>query len=260
VAQAVLNSRRIELGHGPSLEVLQGGEGPPLVWLHGVRHVQAGDPLLQALAERFEVSAPVLPGKASLSELDAFPTIHDLVLFYDSALQALGIDHAVVAGHGPGGMLAAELAAHAPGRVSGLVLISPLGLWNDAYPVEDLFCRPQGAVDELLWRGSASGPPPPDPDANPVESGLAFAHALGGVAKYAWPIPDRGLRGRLWRITAPTLLMFADADALVPAAYAQDFGEGIADSRVHGLQGGHMAAWEAPDGVADVVSRFAAEL
>jgi pimeloyl-ACP methyl ester carboxylesterase len=255
----VLTATKVSVAPGLELDVLKGGSGPPLVWLHGIKHPDPDDPLIAALAKRFEVVAPVLPGKAALEELDPFPTIHDLVLFYDSALDMLGVDRATVAGHSFGGLIAAELAAHCPGRVRGLVLISPLGLWNDDYPVEDLFARPHRQVDELIWQGAASRPEPAEA-ADPVEAGIAFAHALGGIAKYAWPIPDRGLRGRLYRVKAPTLLMFARADALVPAAYASDFADALSDSRAHPLEGGHMAPYEDPEATVDIIARFAAGL
>jgi pimeloyl-ACP methyl ester carboxylesterase len=255
----MLASERVTVAPGLELEVLRGGKGPPLVWLHGIKHPDPDDPLLAALAQRFEVVAPVLPGKAALEELDPFPTIHDLVLFYDSGLEALGVDQAAVAGHSFGGLIAAELAAHCPGRVKRLVLISSLGLWNDDYPVEDLFARPHRQVDELIWRGAGSRPEPVEA-ADPVEAGIAFAHALGGIAKYAWPIPDRGLRGRLYRVKAPTLLMFARADALVPPAYADDFADALPRSRAHPLEGGHMAPYEDPEATADIIARFAAGL
>lgn len=256
----MLERRTVTVGHGPELEAICGGAGRPLVWLHGVRHAHAGDPVLQALEERFALFAPVLPGRRSLDELADLPTLHDLVLFYDSAIQALGAERPILAGHGFGAWLAAELAACRPDRSAGLALASPLGLWNDAYPVEDLFARPAAQVDELLWRGARIRPPQPPAEEDPVEAGLMLTHALGGIANYAWPIPDRGLRRRLYRIDAPALLMFAEADALVPPAYATDFAQGLSHARAHALSGSHMAPYEAPGAFADVLSSFAADL
>jgi len=251
--------RSLALKHGPQLQVLQGGEGPPLVWLHGPRRPDADDPLLRALSARFAVTAPLQPGQDSLSELDDLLTIHDLALFYDSALEALGLDRVLLAGHAFGGMLAAELAAHAPRRVGRLALFSPLGLWNDAYPVEDMFARPYPALEALIWSGAVRRPPPVASPEDEVEALVAVANALGSVAKYAWPIPDRGLRGRLYRISAPTLLAFAADDALVPAAYAKDFAEGLADPRTIQLAGSHMAPYEDPTAVVRMIEAFARE-
>jgi hypothetical protein len=47
--------------------------------------------------------------------------------------------------------------------------------------------------------------------------------AMGCVAKFLWPLPDRGLSKRLHRVSAPTLVICED-DALIPVHYAQEFG------------------------------------
>ena len=39
-----------------------GGEGKPLVFLHGAGGLAAGDPFLASLATRYRVFAPLLPG------------------------------------------------------------------------------------------------------------------------------------------------------------------------------------------------------
>jgi pimeloyl-ACP methyl ester carboxylesterase len=253
----LLSSTSIRLRRGPELEVIRGGKGPALVWLHGMAVASTADPLLAALARDLTVIAPVAPGRRSADELDELPTLHDLVLLYDSALEALGVRNAAIVGHGFGGMLAAELAAAAPHRVRTLTLISPLGLWNDAHPVEDLFARPYPAVDELIWSGAVSPPPPRDASDEDVEDLIALANGLGAIARYTWPIPDRGLKGRLYRVDAPTLLMFAEADAWVPRAYARDFAEELADARVHSLPGSHMAPYERPAETARIIADFA---
>lgn len=176
--------RQITLRQGPGLRVLQGGGGPPLVWLHGPKRPEADDAVLAALANAFSVTALLLPGQESLDDLDPFPGLHDLMLFYDGALDALGLDNLVLAGHSFGGMLAAELAALNPRRVRALALVSPLGLWNDAHPVEDLFARPYPAVDELLWSGAAQRPQGPVAAEGDVEGYIALANGLGSMAKY----------------------------------------------------------------------------
>jgi pimeloyl-ACP methyl ester carboxylesterase len=257
---SAFRERQIALKRGPLLTVLEGGEGPPLVWLHGPRRPDAEDPVLAAVAARFTVTAPLFPGQASLDELEDLPTLHDLALFYDGALAAAGIERAILVGHSFGGMLAAELAALAPQRASGLVLISPLGLWNDAHPVADLFARPYPAVDELIWSGAEHRPPPAGPADDPIEAYIALANALGGIAKYTWPIPDRGLRGRLYRIAAPTLLLFAKDDAFVPVAYAEDFAAELEDVRKRELPGSHMAPYEDPAVLGALIEAFAAGL
>jgi len=245
---------RIRLKAGPEQEVLRGGRGPTLVWLHGVWRSQPDDPVLAALAERYSIVAPQIPGRSDLAELDELRDIHDLALHYDSLLEALDLDRVLLVGHSFGGMLAAEIAAHTPKRVSRLVLVSPLGLWNDDYPVEDLLARPYPLIDELLWRGSKTPPPERGPaDADKLYEAVT---AVGAVARYTWPIPDKGLRRRLHRIAAPTLVMFGTDDAFVSPHYAAEFTAAMTQTRSALLPGSHMAPYEQPQAFARAVEDF----
>jgi len=236
--------------------VVHGGTGPPLVWLHGLAAPGPEDTVLNALAERFEVFAPVMPGLGGLEELTGLPTLHDLVLLYDSLLAELGLERVVLAGHGFGAMLAAELAALAPHRASRLVMVAPLGLWNEAHPVEDIFARRQPQVEALVWSGASVRPEVEQSEDDAVEAYIRFANALGAMANYTWPIPDRGLSRRLYRIVAPTLVLGSRSDAWIPPAYAEDFAAAIEGARADYLQGSHMAPYEDPAAFAQVIAGF----
>ena len=249
----MLNQSTLRLRRDPELKIVRGGSGPPLVWLHGMAAPTPDDALLAVLAEDHEVIAPLMPGLAGLEELAELPTLHDLALFYDSALAELGVERAILVGHGVGGMLAAELAALAPHRAGRLVLVSPLGLWSDDHPVEDVFARRQPEIEQLIWSGSKRRPDVAQSQEDAIEALIRFANALGSMANYTWPIPDRGLRRRLYRIEAATLVVGARADAWIPAAYAEDFAAAIAGARTAYVEGSHMAPYEDPQGFARAI-------
>ena len=249
--------RQVQLRAGPAHEVLTGGSGPTLVWLHGVQRTAADDPVLAALADRFTVVAPQMPGRADLAELDDLRDIHDLALHHDSLFETLGLENITLAGHSSGGMLAAEIAAHTPTRVGRLVLAAPMGLWNDDYPVEDLLARPYREIEDWLWRGSTA--PPPERGPADADSLYELVTAVGAVAKYTWPIPDKGLRRRLHRVSAPTLILFGDADAFVPCRYGAEFEAAIAGAEARLMSGGHMAPYEQPETFARIVEAFVSD-
>jgi pimeloyl-ACP methyl ester carboxylesterase len=254
-----LRSEVVVLPGGARQEVLRGGEGPPLLWLHGVQAVSADDPLAGALASRFSVLAPVAPGFNDLEEIADLQDVHDLALHYDDLLTAVGVETAVVVGHSFGAMIGAELAAHVPRRVSALVLVSPLGLWNDAYPVADLFAVKYPDMGRLLYAdaGRADGSAAAAVD---VDQLVRTAQGLTAVAKWVWPLPDKGLRRRLHRVSAPTLVVFGSEDALVPPRYADDFVALIPDARSEIVPGaGHMVTEEQRDRVLELISRFLPE-
>src|SRR5439155_14782474 len=166
---------------------------------------------------------------------------------------SLGLNGVPVVGHSFGGMVAAELAAHVPSRVSRLVLAAPLGLWNDDEQPADMFVAFPLTIQELLWADPANAPIPAPPSRNDVASSVAdvddpllamylqLVQGMTAVTKFVWPLPDKGLRRRLHRITAPTLVVWGTKDRMVPPSYAEDFAAGIPDARVELLDdAGHM--------------------
>jgi len=252
----MLTETTLRLRRDPEVRIVRGGSGPPLVWLHGMAAPSPDDAVLNALAAHHEVIAPLMPGLASLEALAELPTLHDLVLFYDAILAELGIVDAALAGHGFGAMLAAELAALSPGRFRCLVLAGPLGLWNDAHPVADVFANRFADVETLVWSGAKARPRQEQSRDDAIEAQIRFANALGAMANYIWPIPDRGLKRRLYRIDIPTLVLAAKADAWIPPAYAADFAALIEGARADDLEGSHMAPYEDPRGFAQVATGF----
>ena len=84
--------------------------------------------------------------------------------------------------------------------------------------------------------------------------------SLSTVGKFLWPIPDKGLIRRIYRINRPTLVIVGDLDQVVPAAYAELLTSRIPDSRSHVMSdAGHMMTHERPDEFARVVLEFLSE-
>jgi pimeloyl-ACP methyl ester carboxylesterase len=112
------------------------GTGPPLVLLHGIGSSrQAWDPVVEVLAERFDVLAVDLPGFGESpplpAEVEPLPTViaGRVAAFLDS--QGVVAPH--VAGNSLGGWVALELAAIRP--LGSLTLLSPAGLWRGRTPL-----------------------------------------------------------------------------------------------------------------------------
>jgi pimeloyl-ACP methyl ester carboxylesterase len=251
-----LDKRTLELWGNSNQVVYQTGDGPPLVWLHSLYGVEGDTSIIDALARDFSVYAPLMPGFADLAELDSIRDIHDLALHYDDLLEALSLESAVVAGHSLGAMIAAEVAAHVPKRVSRLVLASPLGLWNDAYPVADLFSVPAAEMPTLLY-ADLSHAPGTSAAAPDVEAIVALARGMATVARFLWPIPDRGLSRRLHRVQVRTLVIHGALDRFVPPEYADEFVARLPDASREIIPGaGHMLLSEAFDPTFDAIHQF----
>ena len=67
------------------------------------------------------------------------------------------------------------------------------------------------------------------------------------ATKFMWPIPDRGLAKRAYRIAAPTLLLWGASDRYIEQAYAAEFKKTIRNSQLKKLpEAGHMLMYERP--------------
>jgi pimeloyl-ACP methyl ester carboxylesterase len=246
-----------------AFRVLMAGAGRPLVWFHGTHDPAPFPPVLERLAARHRVIAPQHPGAAGSRGVETLDDLFDLVLAYDELLGALGLASAHLAGHFFGAMVAAELAATFPQRADRLVLISPLGLWRDDAPSADLLILPEEDLVEALWRDPASEAArrwatPPVTEEEQTAAMIETTARRAAMAKFVWPIPDRGITKRLHRVTAPTLVLWGDADRANPIVYAEEWQHRIKGAALVVLGGGHMLPHEAPAATAAAIEEFLA--
>jgi pimeloyl-ACP methyl ester carboxylesterase len=239
------------------------GSGPAVVFFHGPWGLTWA-PFLDALAGQCTVYAPEHPG-TSPGEPDAIQhvdSLWDLVLCYDELLEQLRLREVMLVGHSFGAMMACEVAALQPARVTRLVLLDPIGLWRDDAPVVNwmlqgpaelpayVFHRPDGPAAQAMFAVPAE-----------AEAGALartrLTWAMGATGKFIWPIPDKGLRKRIHRITAPTLLLWGEHDRLVPRVYAKEFAGHLEDTRLEVVAAaGHAPHLEQPDATARAVQAF----
>ena len=122
-ADEAITSRSVEI-HGAKLHYMTAGHGPTLILLHGYAETSLmWKPIIPALARRFTVIAPDLPGigdsdipSDGLDMKSAAIRIHDLA-------KSLGVQKAEVVGHDIGLMVAYAYAAQFPAEVTKLVLM-----------------------------------------------------------------------------------------------------------------------------------------
>lgn len=233
----------------------------PLLFLHGSGGLNL-DPYLDLFGEKFHVIAPTHPGFGESTGLEHLDDIIDLAIFYYDFMDAIGIESAHVVGHSLGGMLAAEIAALDPSRVRKLVLANPIGLWRDDMPVLDFFSEDMAKVQKAIWADPSSEiVKARRPDMSDVNKLAAVMYesiqSLSAAAKFQWPIPDKGLKKRIHRISAPTLILWGAHDGLVPPAYAEEFRSRIAGSRVAMMpDSSHHPMIEEPEAWNRIVTEF----
>ncbi len=245
------------------MRVLSDGAGPAVVFFHGPWGL-TWDPFLDELAQRFTVYAPEHPGTTP----DAPDDIHhldglwDLVLCYDELLTALALEAPALVGHSFGGMMACELAAAYPRRARRLALIAPIGFWRDGEPIVNWMALNPAELPRHLFRDTDSDAAqrmfgPSEPPEAAAAARVRLMWAMGTTGKFIWPLPDKGLKKRIHRVTAPTRLIWGKDDRLVPPVYAEEFTTRIPGARVHMIDGaGHAPHLEQPDAVASAVREF----
>jgi pimeloyl-ACP methyl ester carboxylesterase len=188
-----------------------------------------------------------------------------------AALDALGVQRAIVAGHSLGGAIAAWLAARHPDRVAALVLAAPAANLASLYPADRWLAAP--VAGELASAASMGG------------LGLALSIAplrtrIAAVAKIdpdylkaarrtlidpsgwrayvteqRWLIRDLpALEARLGAITAPTTILVGASDRIVPPEASRRLAVQILGARLVVCQGaGHLLPQRNPGLVADAI-------
>ena len=96
--------RKIKTRHTEA-HLLEGGSGPHLLFLHGAGGITAEDPFLNALASKFHVYAPFLPGYGESEECGEIRDMLDVTLFEWDIAEALGLSKPILVGHSMGGMI-----------------------------------------------------------------------------------------------------------------------------------------------------------
>lgn len=208
------------------------GSGPAVVYLHGFEGTVSEAPFLARLAESHTVYAPETPGYGESTGFEKMDDIIDLALFYRKLVAGLGQGSVDVIGHSLGGMFAAEFAALSPHLVRKLVLVSPFGLWLDDHQIPDIFGLAGDRLKQAAWHDPARVPEPPSTNgASPIDKAIRHTFDQAVAAKFLWPIPDRGLDGRLPYVEAPTLIVTGASDSIIPSVYGEAFASRIPDAR-----------------------------
>jgi pimeloyl-ACP methyl ester carboxylesterase len=135
LADLPVTERRLELA-GVSSAVLEGGDGPPVLLLHGPGEFAAlWGRVIPDLVTTHRVVAPDLPGHGA-SGLPDGPLDHERVrTWLGELIEQTCVSPPVLVGHLLGGAIAARFASERPDQLSRLVLVDSFGLsWNRPSP------------------------------------------------------------------------------------------------------------------------------
>ena len=258
-----MNTITITTKRGARVRVLEGGDGAPLVFLHGAGGLLADSPFLDTLARRYHVYAPEFPGFGDSTGDELLDDMLDFTLHGWDVMATLGLRRPHLVGHSMGGMIAAEMACIAPNDLDKLVLVCPPGLWIPEHPLPDLYSLLPFEFAALLFHDPVAG-------AALLTGGLDFANVdaigefyianakrMGIAGKILFPIPNRGIAKRLYRLTAETTLIWGRSDQLIPLVYAERWKSLVPSAKLVLIEeAGHMVPYEQPDRFAAAVAAY----
>ncbi len=260
-----MQSSYIETKKGIKVHVREAGSGAPLLFLHGAGGLFPENPFLDKLAERYRVIAPEWPGYGESTDEERIEDMLDFTLHAWDVADALELERPALMGHSMGGMIAAEMACIEPSRPTKLVLVCPAGLWIDEHPIPDLFSMLPHELPAILAHDpmvamkllAAGGVP----DFNDIEVLKQFlivnARQLGTAGKILFPIPNRQLSKRVYRLRAPTQILWGESDKLIFPLYADRWKELVPHAElVKVAEAGHLLPYEKQAEFVDAVARF----
>lgn len=246
----------------------------PVIMLHGIASsLHTWDDWATPLALHHRVIRYDQPG-AGLTGVDATGDYSDerAMQVLLALMDRLGVSKATLVGHSMGGRLAWKMAAEHPDRVAKLVLISP-----DGFPTPGLVADPDGAGFDVPWYASLIEQVMPrallaqalkSAYANPAtaltEARLTRYHDLLRAPGVRAALLERFRQLKptdptalLARITAPTLLVWGEKDAMIPSTNAADYQRAMPAAQLLLLPDvGHVVQEEAPAASLAAVQAF----
>ncbi|MGW0195642.1 alpha/beta fold hydrolase [Nonomuraea sp. NPDC003201] len=241
-------------------------DAPPLLLIHGTASSAMWWDLLVPLLTRSHrvIRIDLLGHGRSGQPADGSYAVPDQARRAGAALDRLGVEHAVVAGHSSGGAVATALAEQRPDLVTALALIN-------TGPSMDAFIAQESAAigpsqwppsDELIRQFSSTGFRRAD---HPIPQ--AFVDELRGMSFPAFVaimqapreyLEERALPDRLKDLGKPLLVIFGVEDRRWRSSSAADYGV-VPGAKVELLPGsGHSPIVEDPPRTAELLLAFTA--
>ncbi len=256
---------------GSPVHVLDGGEGPTVLMLHGSGPGTTGSGAWAATATALAASVhTIAPDQAGFGRTP-LPPDHTsrLSLWTDQAaglMDALSIRSYAVVGHSMGGAVALALAAARPEQVTRVVAVSSMGtpgapLSRDLDALWAAPAGPDGARDmlgRLLLDRSLVTDAAVAARAEAMQAGATAFAALFPPPRARWAEDLTLTPATLARVRAPVLLVHGAQDTVTPlASTALPLLDHLADVRLHVLgRCGHVPALEHPLAFQRLLSDF----
>lgn len=242
---------------GARLRGYTGGDGPPLLLLHGGReNARCWYAQLPDFVRRFRVIAFDVRAHGETRVFDGNYSMEANVEDALAVLDAEGVQRTAVLGYSMGAGIGVRLALAAPERIAALVLVGFGGNAEAARPEDVPALRAAWAADQAVLATAGLeallprrlqrmfSPPFVSDDAAVARYRAAFL-ASDPTELARRPLPDLGLVD-LAAVSAPTLVVAGENDMVFPPALGRAAAAALPNARFVVLPGGHGCHLESP--------------
>jgi pimeloyl-ACP methyl ester carboxylesterase len=269
-------TERFADGPAGPVRYLVGGEGPPLVVVHGWGGSASNwVELAPALARGRRVIVPELPGHGGSAAARGTVGLGAFADAVGAALEQEGAGPAPVVGHSLGGVVALRLALRGPATVSGLVLASGAGISSSTPQARRVLAvagllkagrrispyREQIARSDRLKTAAFGYWFAADPPALSQRAALGFleGHSRHTDTGTAWrALAGDDPRAELEGVRCPALVLWGARDNQLPLDDAFEYARRLR-APVRVIPGcGHLLIGERPDACLDAIETFLA--
>jgi len=244
---------------GCKTRIMRGGQGAPLLFLHGGSGASMWQPFMDKLAETFDVIVPEHPGFGGSDSPEWLDNIGDVAYFYLDFMEQLGLSGVHLVGTSLGGWIAAEIAVRDRHPLKSLTLVSPVGIRVKGVRKADIFLMSPEESVRSLFHSKALVDAALARTPSEAELDMAAKNRLT-MAKLAWEprLFNPHLYKWMHRIKTPTLIIWGESDQIVPPAYGPEFQKLIPGSKLETIpECGHVPQVEKPDVLAAKIIAFA---
>jgi pimeloyl-ACP methyl ester carboxylesterase len=274
-------SRHIEVRSGRRVHVIEAGQGPPVLFLHGGSTSSLS---LLSLLERLEGVRAIAVDRPGFGLSDPVHVPREryrdaAIEFLDEVLDELSLEMSALAGSSGGGTWALWYALARPERVRRLVLLgaapllpgtrltAPLRVMA-APVVGDLLARVKPSPRMVVRFMSSVGEKdtivryPDLIDAlvaagdDPIASAVSRAELRALISPLGYRRSLRVHPDELRRLTVPTLLLWGDHDPFGAVKVAQATARLVPKAQLEVLPAGHAPWLGHPERVSELLSRF----
>jgi len=235
-----------------------GGDGVPIVFLHGVGSDKSvWRPQLAHFGTGRRAIAFDYPGYGDSDPAPAGTTRDDYAEAIHSAMHALDVERAHVCGLSLGGVVAVALCHAVPNHCASLILADTFAVHPDGHTIydrslaaTDLRAMAEARVDVLLAQ-----PADPVVRSEVVETMARIDPAAYRIGAEAVWLADQ--RDRAAAIRVPTLVICGTEDKVTPPALSRELVQIIPGARYEPIEGaGHLGNIERPDAFNALVGAF----